>query len=236
MSNINDYYEKYHASYGGKGYNMESVKHTSRVQILCEWISEWVTPGGRILDVGCGDMTLSKLLPDYDWVGLDISTDLAPEAIKHDLQVAPYPLDPASLDGAVCSEVLEHLFDPLLVHREVHRCLKRGAPYLVSTPNFSHLDHFFTHNWEVLYNPAESHRVEHIRWYDNNTHRRDLETCGFMVYENCGADAHFSKCMQQARNSLVKQGIAKDLFHADVILGKCFPETSHTIMLRGRKK
>lgn len=49
-----------------------------------------------------------------------------------------------TFDGAVCSEVFEHLFDPLCAAGEIHRVLTPGAPLIVTVPNFGY------HAWRLL--------------------------------------------------------------------------------------
>lgn len=233
-----EYYTKYHKEHANNGYRMgnDAVRNTSRVQILKQWIKEEVPAGSKILDVGCGDMFLSTILPEYEWSGIDVATDHAPKAVKHSLTDAPYPFKDGEFDAAVCSEVLEHLFDPRVVHREVRRLVKLDGSYFVSTPNFNHMDHFFTHFKEVEFQDTASHFFEHIRWYSKDSHIKLLAQAGFQTVAYSGADAHFSKAMQPARQSLVDQKLAKDLYEADVILGKCFPDISHTIMLKTVRK
>lgn len=232
---IKKYYEQYPDIYGEGGYKMERSKDTSRVRLIKEWLEQWVPSGGRVLDVGCGDFYLSRLMPQYDWHGIDIHNKYNNKVTLHDIQVKPYPYEDLSFDGIVCSETLEHLFFPLTVHEEAHRLLKPKGTYVISTPNFDNADHFYSQFRELEYDPRESHRVEHIRWYSKSKHEELLSMCNFRTAEYCGADAHFMRCMVSARESLVKQGLAADVFEADYILGKCFPLTSHTILLRARK-
>lgn len=230
---LTKYYKEYNVQ--PHAYRMADAKDTSRITILKEWIVKYFKPGARILDIGCGDGYLAKALPQYSWEGIDVAPTCA-HAKAHDLMSAPYPFAPASFDGFVCSEVLEHLWDARVVHKEAARLAKPGAIYLVSTPNANHLDHFFTHFKEIIFSEHQTHFFEHIRWYDRETHERLLKDTGFDTIETCGADAHYSKAMQGARHSLIEQGLAITVFEADVILGKCFKDISHTVMLAARKQ
>lgn len=232
---FNKYYKEYHK--GEHAYKLEAAKDTSRVKIIKEMLETNLKSGAKVLDVGCGDGYFKKIMPQFDWHGIDIAPHKGAEswATTHDLMETPYPYDQDTFHGFVCSEVLEHVFDLRKVHAEVCRIGKPGALYVVSTPNFNHIDHFFSQFNELIFNPAWTHHMEHIRFYDHTIHKKLLQEAGFKVNEIVGADAHFSRSLQDARASLVKQGKAKDLWEADVILGKCFPFTSHTVILRANK-
>lgn len=230
---LTEYYRKYHKERPDDCYRMDRVKETSRITILKEWVKKYFKPGDSILDIGCGGAHLSAVLPEYKWSGIDVAP-MAQHAVTHDLMSTPYPFPAHSFDGFICSEVLEHLWDCQVVHEEVARLSKPGAIYLLSTPNVNHIDHFFTHFKEIIFDERKTHFFEHIRWYDRLIHQKLIGKVGFQTLEYSGADAHWTHSMQDARRSLVEQGVAKDIFHADVILGKCFKEISHTIMIAAR--
>lgn len=234
----NSYYEAYKKQYGETGYRMQNSAQTSRVRFLVSFIRKYVPKGGSILDVGCGDMTLSRLLPDYDWVGVDIAPDMSQDkAIKQDLMQTPYPFPAARFDAVVCSEVLEHLWNPEIVHAEVKRLLKPDGTYILSTPNFDHLDNHMEAFAQLQYDPDQSHRIEHIRWYTPRIHEQLLARNGLRGVEVVGADAHYSRMFSEARQELLKflnkdlgvQGM--DEYSADMVLGRMFPKLSHTVMV-----
>ena len=101
----------------------------------------------RILDIGCGSGTLAKhiedILPDVEIHGVDFSAN----ALKRgkyltqtycvDLERESIPLEDASFDLIVCSEVLEHLFNPGHVMQEICRLLSNDGRGIVTVPNFS---------------------------------------------------------------------------------------------------
>ena len=121
------------------------LEHDRRFTLLAERVAE-LKPR-RVLDIGCGSGTLAKhirrLLPDVEIHGVDFSANALKRG-KHltqtycvDLEHDPIPLEEASFDLIVCSEVLEHLFHPMHVMQEIYRLLSREGSGIVTVPNFS---------------------------------------------------------------------------------------------------
>lgn len=76
------------------------------------------------------------------------------EPITHVCDITAIPLPDASLDAILCTEVFEHVVDPMRVLEEFARLLKPGGRLFLTAPLLSHLHmepfHFyggFTHYW-----------------------------------------------------------------------------------------
>jgi len=237
-TNLDEYYKNYYIDHGKDSYMMGTTGMTSRVLTLMDWIKKYTPENGTVLDIGCGDGHLSTLLPDYKWVGLDINTSQAQgktiQAIDHDIMVAPYPIATGSIDTVVCSEVLEHVFDLRIVHKEAKRVLKREGTYIVSTPNYDWVDHFLAQYRQLLFDENKPHLFEHIRQYNFATHKRFLNMAGFGVIEHTGADGQYSGMHYPAMQVLAKE-LNIELGKADQIMGRMFPTWMHTIVLASKK-
>ena len=236
MSDVTRHYTEYKQTLGKDTYSMKSVGDTSRIRFLYQWIKKYVPEGQKILDVGCGDMHLATLLPEYEWTGIDLLPQLsADKAVAHDLMKQPYPFEDGVFAAAVCSEVLEHVWDPLIIHREVKRVLKAQGTYIISTPNYDHADYLLSHYRALLFDPRYMHSYEHIRQYNLAVHQELLTATGFDVVEHTGADAQYSAFFREAREVLVdvlkgQFDVQIDAHGADQILGLMFKNHSHTIM------
>ena len=100
----------------------------------------------------------------------------------------------AVFDGAVCSEVFEHLWDPLSAARELPRVLKPSATLVVTVPNFGYFA------WRLLAflraqaplepeSPTNRYCGVHIRFFSKLMLSRLLHDAGFKsvkVYGWCG--------------------------------------------------
>ena len=88
---------------------------------------------GELLDVGCGQQPFAhyfghvtrKRACDFDAKRGNVDFECPADKI---------PLPDSSLDSILCTEVLEHVPDPLAVWREFHRLLRPGGKVLLATP------------------------------------------------------------------------------------------------------
>lgn len=104
-------------------------------------------PGGDLLDVGCGPGAYTlRMAADYDSVvGMDVdrtrveafARGIPPgrqiAAMVGDAEHMPYPDE--SFDAVTAIEVLEHISNLPACLREVHRVLKPGGIFFLTTPN-----------------------------------------------------------------------------------------------------
>jgi SAM-dependent methyltransferase len=91
---------------------------------------------GDVLDVGCGRMPYRKFTHAARYVGVDIDTavtrDHGVADVYYDGGVLPFPA--ASFDAVLCSQVLEHVFEPEAFLQEIARVLRPGGTLVLSVP------------------------------------------------------------------------------------------------------
>ncbi len=91
---------------------------------------------GKLLDVGCGQkpyMEVLKCVEEY--IGLDVPTSM------HDLSrvdvigtAMTLPFQDCAFDNILCTEVLEHVPEPLFALKEMHRVTNSGGILLLTVP------------------------------------------------------------------------------------------------------
>ena len=106
-------------------------------------ISEWIAPGARVLDLGCGDGTLLKYLQDNRQVsGYGLEIDPANvvacirnkvDVIQTDLDAGLSDFDPESFDYVVMTQTLQAVLYP---HKLLQEMLRIGRQGIVTFPNF----------------------------------------------------------------------------------------------------
>lgn len=108
--------------------------HTLILEASLQQCGTYVT--GATLDVGCGRKPYEKtfFVGAKNYVGMDYLTDRStPDVVG---SATAIPLGDASFDTVVCTEVLEHVPDPLKALREMHRVLRPGGHLILSTPMY----------------------------------------------------------------------------------------------------
>jgi len=103
---------------------------------------------GTLLDLGCSNgsltMEIANIVQAREIYGVDIDESALREAAMRgiktfycDLSKDSIPLPSESIDLVTALEVIEHLFNPDHILREVYRVLRKDGYFLITTPNLA---------------------------------------------------------------------------------------------------
>jgi SAM-dependent methyltransferase len=90
---------------------------------------------GVIIDVGCGERPYESYFSHAQkMIGCDFNAKRGP--VDFECPAHNIPMPDESVDGVLCTEVLEHVPDPMAVWREFHRLLRPRGKVLLTTPMY----------------------------------------------------------------------------------------------------
>jgi methionine biosynthesis protein MetW len=153
-------------------------------------ISEWIEPGSRVLDLGCGDGTLLAHLQthkDVTGYGIEIDSahviecvDKGVNVIQTDLDAGLSEFDADSFDYVVITQSLQAMHFPA---RLIDEMLRVGRQGIVSFPNMGH--------WRCRMQFALGGRMPVTRalghnWYDTP----NIHLCTLLDFETLCAEKH----------------------------------------------
>ena len=87
---------------------------------------------GNVLDVGCGNKPYMELFSFNKYTGIDVGSNRGGADIIYVGET--FPVDSESYDAVICTEVLEHVFNPDKFLSEINRVLKHHGTLLLTVP------------------------------------------------------------------------------------------------------
>lgn len=140
-------------------------------------ITKLVGKGKQVLDIACGDRTLTKMLEKHNSVwGIEI-TDV-------DLQKDELPFPSDFFNVVVASEIIEHIWDCDRFLREIKSVLKVDGTLIISTPNLASLGRrllLLTGRNPYVENFLYPYEAGHVKHFVRKDFKYLLEKNGFKV-------------------------------------------------------
>lgn len=137
-----DFYEEYFEDKDVEAYTADP-RMTVRRRTINETLAKYLPAGSNLLDVGCGlGDVLAGIDGNYKFFGFDFAASnverakkrLGDKAVIKQGSIYEIPYDTASMDGAMCTEVLEHIEDDHKAIRDIGRVVKQGGIFITSVP------------------------------------------------------------------------------------------------------
>ncbi|MDI6034177.1 class I SAM-dependent methyltransferase [Flavobacterium sp. LB2P84] len=140
-----------------------TLNESSRVNWLEEMLNK-IPFGSKILDAGAGEQQFKKFCNHLDYVSQDFA-QYKPEDLNSGLQmvkwdygkldiisdIASIPVENESFDAIMCTEVFEHIINPIEAIQEFSRILKKDG-FLIITAPFCSLTHFAPYHFYSGFN------------------------------------------------------------------------------------
>lgn len=189
MNNIlTDYYNTKYLSNCKEG-------DSSRVDIWTPFIKP-IPINKKILDIGCGPgVHILSLLKSNEVHGIDIIDDYIESAKsngyisqKCDVEKENLPFDNEYFDLVICTDVFEHLFNPLNLGKEIDRVTKPTGMLFASVPNHFYMKQCLNMaKGKGIILEWDNHQVFrdwnyfHIRFFTSRSFEEFIEQIGFSI-------------------------------------------------------
>jgi SAM-dependent methyltransferase len=164
-------------------YTLKSNPYSSHTLLVGSLPAEGC--GRRVLDLGCADGYLARILMARGYSVTGVERYAPPEAgfevVEADLD-AGMPVVSGPYDYVLCADILEHLREPLRLLKAVQGVLAPGGTLIASLPNSGHL--YFRLNVLMGRFPQHDRGLfdrTHVHFYMWHDWRRLLAMGGFEI-------------------------------------------------------
>ncbi len=184
-----DYYDR-----GIQDNLLQKIWHTHKINVFRYLIKD--KDINNILDVGCasGILTsqIAKLFPNAKVTGVDLYKDAIQYAKKKYINLKflvadahKLPFKDNSFDLTVCYETIEHVTDPLLMIKEIHRVTKKTGISILAMDSGSLLFRIVWFVWEK--SRGKVWQGAHLHPYHHHELENVIKKAGFKIIKK-----HFS--------------------------------------------
>lgn len=242
---------KYNRAFYSKIYEREAGMYykiqEDKIKIVIKMLEKH--PNGRMLDIGCGDGYITKLISRKTGAkpyGIDISRNAVKTARNRGVKAKEGDLDEGRVsypkdyfDLVFCGDILEHVYNTEGLLGNIYRILKPGGYAIISVPNVaSWYNRFFLLiGWMPIWiesssktytgNPFLKEGVGHIHAFTERSLKELVRKSGFRIEDVRGSP--IIGCGKYSRNKEKLWNVVDRLFSRKTGL-------SSTIVLKARKQ
>ncbi len=189
-------------------------------------ISTMIPSGARVLDVGCGTGSVSRLIMDAchcTVLGIEPDAERAAAANANGIEIVGAQLTDELIprlglfDVVLFADVLEHLVDPFGMLRLAQRFLRAGGAVVASLPNVAH--------WTVRLNLLRGHfdyqpvgimDATHLRWFTIRSLHRLFSQAGYSIVDTKASAGMWMQVYQMRAWQWIPRRILRKILHATV--------------------
>ncbi len=160
---------------------------TTCLRIDLQRIAQWIEPGSRVLDLGCGDGSLLDYLQQtlgVQGAGVELDDERFIAAVRKGVSVIQQNLEEGlalfgdqQFDTVVLSQTLQSMHHTEHILQEMARVARFGV---VSFPNFG----YWPHGWSILRGRMPVNEQMPYQWYDTP----NIHLCTLKDFEILAAD------------------------------------------------
>jgi SAM-dependent methyltransferase len=172
----------YDSIYDDESKDVKSQRQMTRAQRHIRRLSRYISPPGRVLEVGAGDGYFLNAAREAGWQvdGMDLAQPRVERAKKwfnislHNCDLLSAPFEPGTFNVMSMFQLIEHVHDPRAIFMKAHQLLKPGGILMLSTPNvlaYSRKKRD-VNSWVI---------PRHLFFFSPKTLVRCAEICGFKV-------------------------------------------------------
>lgn len=196
MNNDIETHQQWHDEYYTKYFLDMDEKYNNFNKISDLWID--LPEGSRVLDIGCGaGSVVEKLVHDgYEVFGIDIQKEAIKRAklkgIKaqvHDIN-KQIPFEDNFFDAIICYDVIDFLYSPLEVLKNIERILNDNGFVIFSVPlHFDIVQRFkllygggiISYKMRVYNHKINAWEYQHIRFFTLKEVKKIIHLAGFQI-------------------------------------------------------
>jgi methionine biosynthesis protein MetW len=184
-------------------------------------IASMIASRARVLDVGCGTGSVSRLIIHAcgcTVLGLEPDAERAAAASANGIEIVGARLSEELIpelglfDVVLFADVLEHLVDPFEALRLAHKFLRVGGAVVASLPNTAH----WTVRLNLLlgrfdYSPVGIMDATHLRWFTRRSLFRLFTQAGYAVVEIKASAGMWMEVYQSRPWAWIPRGFVRKL-------------------------